>query len=115
MVLEVNDDNFRQEVLKESKNKKVIIDFWAGWCMPCKVIDPIFSEAQKSFPNAKFVKINVDKNPKISLKYDIVDVPCIKIFENERISKGFIGYKSSEELKKWLSKNIKTTIVKKTQ
>lgn len=115
MILEVTDNTFRKEVLEESKKRKIIIDFWAGWCMPCKVIDPIFSEAQKNFPSAKFVKVNVDKNPKISLKYDIVDVPCIKIFENERISKGFVGYKSSEDLKKWLNKNIKNDIVKKTQ
>lgn len=107
MIIDVFDNSFRKEVLEASNKKKVVVDFWAGWCMPCKTIAPVFINIEKKFPFAKFVKVNVDKNPKISLKYDIVDVPCIKIFENEQILTGFVGFKKDEDLEKWLSKNLK--------
>jgi thioredoxin 1 len=107
MVSEVSDDNFRKEVLEYSKNSKVLVDFYTKWCMPCKLMDPIFKTLESEYPGIKFVKVNIDINPKIALKYDIDSVPSIQVFENESIFKGFNGYKNSTDIRKWLDKNIK--------
>lgn len=104
--MEVNDNNFRKEVLEYSNNKKVIIDFYAEWCMPCKMINPFFEKIEGEYKFMKFGKSNIDKNPKISLKYDITDVPFIAVFENEKIIKSFIGYKSAQDIRKWIDTNF---------
>lgn len=107
MVLNVIDDNFRKEVLEFSNNKKVIVDFYAKWCMPCKMMNPFFEKIESEYSILKFVKVDIDHNPKISLKYDINDVPLIAVFENEKISKSFTGYKSASDIRKWIDTNFK--------
>ncbi len=80
-VLEVNDDNFENEVCKE--NKLTLVDFWATWCGPCRKLSPVIDELAQEFDGkVKFVKIKADENMQTAQKYSISGVPCLLIFKN---------------------------------
>ncbi len=78
LVLNVTDDSFETEVLKS--DKPVLIDFWAEWCGPCKVLGPIIDDVAPEFEGkVRFTKINIDENPNTAPKYGIRGIPTIKI------------------------------------
>lgn len=90
-------ENFENEVLNFSG--KVLVDFWATWCGPCKMIAPVIEEIAEEFSGKiKVGKINVDQEPELSIKYGIVSIPTILIFENGKIINKAIGYHNKEEL-----------------
>jgi len=90
-------DNFENEVL--NFNGKVLVDFWATWCGPCKMIAPVIEEIAEEFEGKiKVGKVNVDNEAELSIKYGIVSIPTILIFENGEIINKAIGYHSKEEL-----------------
>ena len=80
-VIEINDDNFESEVLKEEK--LTLVDFWATWCGPCRKLSPLIDEIAKEFDGkVKFVKIKADENLATAQKYSISGVPSLLIFKN---------------------------------
>ena len=79
-VIKVTEENFEEEVLKS--DKKVLIDFYADWCGPCKVLSPIVEEVAKENPDIKVVKINVDENNELSYKYKTYSIPTLVVIEN---------------------------------
>ncbi len=80
-VIEITDENFEQEVIKE--NKLTLVDFWATWCGPCRKLAPVINEIAEEFGSkVKFVKIKADENLQTAQKYSISGVPCILIFKN---------------------------------
>ncbi|NIA11643.1 MAG: thioredoxin, partial [Nitrospiraceae bacterium] len=82
--------NFKQEVL-ESKIP-VIVDFWAEWCVPCKMIEPIVEEISKEYAGKiKVVRLNVDDNQNIAIQYGIMSIPTLNIFVNGKIEEQIIG------------------------
>ena len=81
MVMHVSASDFEEEVLKEKG--VVVVDFWATWCGPCKMIAPIVEELDEEMSNVKFVKVDVDKNPQIANQYKIVSIPTLKIFKEK--------------------------------
>lgn len=82
MAIAANDQNFETEVLQE-KSKPVLVDFWATWCTPCKVQEPIIDELAAEIGSAaKIVKVEVDDSPMISGKYNILSIPTLVIFKN---------------------------------
>ncbi len=86
----LNDDNFEQEVIQS--NIPVLIDFWAEWCMPCKMIEPIVDElAQQYQGKLKVGKLDVDNNPQVSMKYGIRSIPTLLIFKNGQPVDQIIG------------------------
>lgn len=90
-------DNFESEVLNASG--KVLVDFWAVWCGPCKMIAPVIEEIAEDFAGSvKVGKVNVDNEAELSIKYGIVSIPTILIFENGQIVNKAIGYHTKEEL-----------------
>ncbi|MBR3934416.1 MAG: thioredoxin [Clostridia bacterium] len=90
-------ENFENEVLNFSG--KVLVDFWAIWCGPCKMIAPIIEEIANEFESKiKVGKINVDKEPELSIKYGIVSIPTILIFENGQVINKAVGYHNKEQL-----------------
>lgn len=100
-LLEINDNNFDSEVLKS--NKTVLIDFYADWCGPCKMMSPIIDEISKEMSESiKVGKINIDTNVGLAEKYDIVSIPTIMIIKNGEVSSRFIGVTSKEVIKKAL-------------
>lgn len=103
MAIEFTDQNFDQEVLKSGK--PVLVDFWAPWCGPCKVMGPIVEElAEKIGDKAKVGKINVDENPEQASKYEVMSIPSLKIFKGGKVVKEFVGVQSLEILKGELEK-----------
>ncbi len=101
IVLEVTENNFEKEVLKS--DKKVLIDFYADWCGPCKSLSPIVEEFAKENPDIKVVKIDVDENENLAYKYNANYIPLLVVIENgEEVNRnvGIIPKKEILELVK---------------
>ena len=104
--LEFTDQNFEQEVLKET-SMPVLVDFWAEWCGPCKIQVPIVEEvAEEMDGKAKIGKIEIDQNPATGQKFQIKSIPTIAIFKNGEIVWQAVGLQSKEKLVEELNKNI---------
>ncbi len=97
MPMTLTDANFDDEVLKSAK--PVVIDFWAEWCGPCKIIAPRFEELSKELTDVKFGKVNVDENENTSMKYGIRSIPTLLIFKAGKPIGQIIGAMSKDALK----------------
>ena len=96
-IIEVNDDNFENEVIKSKR--PVMVDFWAPWCGPCKAIAPTVVELEKNFgEQVKFVKVNVDENPITPSKYGIQAIPTLIFFKAGEVSDQITGMVSKEKI-----------------
>ena len=100
MVVEIKDNEF-EEVIK--KDKKVIIDCYAVWCGPCKMISPIIDELASELSDCKFYKLNVDESEVVTSKYDIMSIPTILIFEDGILKNKVVGLRSKSELQKLIT------------
>src|SRR6201989_1592181 len=90
MALEITDANFEELVLKS--DKPVLVDFWAEWCGPCRMVGPVVEEISKEYADTAVVgKVNVDNNPGISVKYGIRNIPALLYFKNGEIVDKQIG------------------------
>jgi len=90
MALETNDKNFKYDVLDSSV--PVLVDFWAKWCGPCRILGPIIDQIGiKSLGKAKVYKLNIDENPVTTEKYKITAVPTVIIFKNGMIHNTLLG------------------------
>lgn len=96
-MIELNEDNFEKEVLKS--DKPVLVDFWADWCGPCKMMAPIFEKVFKEFTKIKFAKLDVQSNKSLANKYDVTGIPCLILFENGKEKDRITGYLPEEQLK----------------
>ena len=104
-MLEVNltTENFEEEVLKS--DKLVLVDFWATWCGPCKMIAPVVSEIAEEYKDKlKVGKVNVDEQGDLAMKYNISSIPTLKIFKDGRTINTAVGYHSKSELKEFVSR-----------
>ena len=79
-ILKINDDNFEKEVLESEKT--VLIDFFADWCGPCKMLSPIIEQFAKENEKVKVVKINVDELPDLAVKYGVRSIPTLVVIKN---------------------------------
>jgi len=106
--IEVNDDDFEEKVIKQSKNVLVIVDFWAEWCMPCLMLGPTLEKITKEYKGkVVLAKVNVDKNPKLSQLYKIDSIPAVKIFKNGKFVDEFIGALSESQVNEYIQKHLK--------
>lgn len=95
----INDSNFDQIVLQD--NKPVLIDFWAAWCGPCRMMAPIVDELAEEYNGRiKFVKMDVDQNPKTPARYGIMSIPTLLIFKNGGPVSHIVGLRPKKELKR---------------
>lgn len=95
-VLKVTENNFEQEVLKEDKT--VLIDFYADWCGPCKMLSPIIEETAREIENIKFVKINVDEATQIAIDYDVMSIPTLVVIKNGKEIDRSVGLIDKQEI-----------------
>lgn len=95
-IVNVNNDNFKEEVL-DSKTK-VLVDFNAEWCGPCKMIGPILEEISNENDNTKIVSINVDDNGDLAKKYNVFSIPCLVLIENGKEIKRSVGLISKDQI-----------------
>lgn len=101
----ITDQNFDTEVIKS--HKPVLVDFWAVWCSPCRMQDPIIEEvATQIAGKVKIGKLNVDDNPGVAQKYMVMSIPTLMIFKNGTVVKQFIGLQSKETILGELNKLI---------
>ncbi len=100
-IIELSEDSFEQEVLKASL--PVLVDFYAPWCGPCKMIAPLLEQLAVEFQGrTKFSKLNVDEAPGVADKYDISGVPTLAIFRDGQLVDKMVGFRGANAFKSWL-------------
>ena len=87
--ININNNNFLSEVM--SSEKKVLLDFWAPWCGPCRMVVPMVEEIAKERPDIKVAKINVDENPELATRFSIMSIPTLVVMENGKIINQAMG------------------------
>ena len=98
-VKEINQEEFKIKVTGASK---VLVDCYADWCGPCKMLSPIIDELAEEMEDFVFYKLNVDDAEEIAMEYEIMSIPTLLIFEDGKLKDKLIGFKSKEELKEIL-------------
>lgn len=102
---DISDQSFDQEVIKSTL--PVLVDFWAPWCGPCKMVGPIVEELAKEYEGKlKVVKLNVDDNQDTASKYNIMSIPSLLIFKNGEVVKTMIGAQGKENLKRGIDEVV---------
>lgn len=98
---------FQREVLDKSCNKPVLVDFWAEWCAPCRVLSPVLEKLARDSKGAwRLVKINSDRQPELSRRYGVRGIPAVKLFVDGDVHAEFVGALPEHEVKKWLSEHL---------
>ena len=89
----VTDETFEAEVLQNDKT--VVVDYWAEWCGPCKMISPVLEEIAADYPDKlEIVKINIDQNPEVAMRYQILSIPTLNVFQGGEVVKQIKNAKS---------------------
>jgi thioredoxin 1 len=96
-VVTVTENNFDQDVLKS--DKPVLVDFWASWCGPCRMVSPIVDEiGNESDGRYRVGKINVDEEPDLAARYNVMSIPTLMVFKNGELSKTSVGVRSKQDI-----------------
>jgi len=105
-LVHLDDKNFEAEVMKS--RTPVIVDFWASWCGPCRMLEPIFEETSEDYMGKlKFAKLSTEEQPQLSEKYDVMSIPTMIIFKDGREAGRIVGAMPKEHLKKEIDKILK--------
>lgn len=96
-VLKITSENFESEVMQS--DKPVLIDFWASWCMPCKMLSPTIDEiAGEVEQKIKVGKVNVDEEPKLAQKFNVMSIPTLVIIKDGKVQSTSVGVRSKQEI-----------------
>ncbi|MGZ8299826.1 MAG: thioredoxin [Rhodoplanes sp.] len=104
-VSKISDAEFDKEVLKS--DKPVVVDFWAEWCGPCRMIAPALEEISGSLAGkVKIVKLNVDENPATAAKYGVMSIPTLMLFKNGELASRQVGAAPKQKLEQWITATV---------
>lgn len=92
----ITKENFESEVLKS--DKPVLVDFWASWCGPCRMLAPIIEEIAEERPDIKVGKINVDEQQELAAAFQIESIPTVVLIKDGKTVNGFLGYRPKEQV-----------------
>lgn len=98
-VTEINQYDFEEKI---QSNGKVLVDCYAEWCGPCKMLSPIIDQIAEENTTVKFYKLNVDESEEVATKYGIMSIPTLLLFENGTLKKTMVGFKTKDELEQEL-------------
>ena len=90
-------ENFQNEVINQKQT--VLVDFWADWCGPCKMLTPVLKEFAEENPSIKVCKVNVDEQPELAEQYNVMSIPFLAVFKNGELSRTAVGYQTVDMLK----------------
>ncbi len=99
-VIKISKENFASEVL--NSNKPVLLDFYADWCGPCRMVGPIVSEIANERNDVKVGKINVDEQPELAAQFQVMSIPMLAVIKNGKLENQVVGYKSKEQIEAML-------------
>lgn len=99
-IIEINEENFQEKVL--SSDQKVLVDFYAEWCGPCKMMAGILDSIKEEIRDCKIYKINVDRSPNLAREYGVMSIPNLILFQDGKVIKNEMGFKTEEELKEFI-------------
>lgn len=100
--MEITDEEF--EKIINNSHKIVVVDFFAEWCMPCLMLSPIIEDLAEQMKEVKFVKINIEDNPRLASKFNVSSIPCLVIFKEGKEINRIIGANSSDVIEKKIKK-----------
>lgn len=104
-MINLTNENFEKEVI--SSKKTILVDFWASWCGPCQMIAPIVEEISNEMSGKiEIGKLNVDEQPEIAIKYDVMSIPTLILFKDGKVVNTIIGYHSKEEILDFINSRI---------
>ena len=99
-VIKISKENFASEVL--NSNKPVLLDFYADWCGPCRMVGPIVSEIANERSVVKVGKINVDEQPELAAQFQVMSIPMLAVIKNGKLENQVVGYRSKEQIEAML-------------
>ena len=99
-VIKISKENFASEVL--NSNKPVLLDFYADWCGPCRMVGPIVSEIANERSDVKVGKINVDEQPELAARFQVMSIPMLAVIKNGKLENQVVGYRSKEQIEAML-------------
>jgi thioredoxin 1 len=94
-------NNYEQEVIKS--DKPVLIDFWAGWCGPCRMLSPVVDEISEETTTAKICKVNVDEEPELAAQFKVMSIPMLAVVKNGKVVNTSVGVKPKAAILKLLN------------
>ena len=96
MITTVTKDNFDKEITDSKET--VLVDFWAAWCMPCKMLSPVIDAVAEERKDVKICKINIDEEQELAIRFGIMSIPTVMVFKGGKVAGKSIGLVSKEEI-----------------